>query len=67
VAEVERGVLGKRLRERIGDKTKLAGACDAFERERNRAKSGVNWRSTTANAPDQTEPALRNNGPVVNY
>jgi hypothetical protein len=50
VAEVELSVLGKRLRERVGDKARLAGACAAFERERNRAGAGVNWRFTTADA-----------------
>ena len=50
VAEVELSVLGKRLKERVGDKAKLAEACAAFERERNRAGKGVNWRFTTADA-----------------
>ena len=50
VAEVELSVLGRRLKERVGDKHKLADACDAFERERNRAKRGVDWRFTTAGA-----------------
>jgi hypothetical protein len=50
VAEIELSVLGKRLKERVGDKTQLAEACAAFERERNRAGSGVNWRFTTADA-----------------
>jgi hypothetical protein len=50
VAEVELSVLGKRLKERIGDKTKLADACAALERERNRAGAGVNWRFTTKDA-----------------
>jgi DDE superfamily endonuclease len=50
VAEVELSVLGKRLKERVGDKDKLADACAAFERERNRAGAGVNWRFTTADA-----------------
>lgn len=50
VAEVELSVLGKRLKERVGDKAALAGACAAFERERNRAGAGVNWRFTTADA-----------------
>jgi len=50
VAEIELSVLGKRLKERVGDKDKLTGACAAFARERNRSKSGVNWRFTTADA-----------------
>ena len=50
VAEVELSVLGKRLKERVGDKHKLADACGAFERERNRAKRGVDWRFTTDDA-----------------
>ena len=50
VAEVELSVLGKRLKERVGDKAKLTGACRAFERERNQSKSGVNWRFTTSKA-----------------
>ena len=50
VAEVELSVLGKRPRERVGDRAGLAGACAAFERDRNRAKAGVNWRFTTADA-----------------
>jgi hypothetical protein len=50
VAEVELSVLGKRLKERVGDKHKLADACGAFERERNRGKRGVDWRFTTDDA-----------------
>jgi hypothetical protein len=50
VAEVELSVLGKRLKERVGDKATLAEACAAFERERNGARAGVNWRFTTADA-----------------
>jgi len=50
VAEVELSVLGKRLKERVGDKRQLAGACAAFERERNRTGAGVNWRFTTDDA-----------------
>lgn len=50
VAEVELSVLGKRLRERVGDKGKLTDACRAFGRDRNRAKAGVNRRFTTADA-----------------
>lgn len=50
VAEVELAVLGKRLKARVGDKGELADACRAFERDRNRAKAGVNWRFTAANA-----------------
>lgn len=50
VAEIELSVLGKRLKERVGDKASLAGACAAFERERNRHKCGVNWQFTTADA-----------------
>jgi hypothetical protein len=50
VAEVELSVLGKRLKERVGDRRRLAEACSAFERERNRNKTGVNWRFTTADA-----------------
>jgi len=50
VAEVELSVLGRRLKERVGDKAKLAQACSSFERERNRAGAGVNWRFTTADA-----------------
>jgi hypothetical protein len=50
VAEVELSVLGKRLKARVGDKRKLAAACATFERERNRGRSGVNWRFTTADA-----------------
>ena len=43
-------MLGKRLKERVGDQTKLAEACAAFERERNRAGQGVSWQFTTADA-----------------
>jgi hypothetical protein len=50
VAEIELSVLGKRLKERVGDKAKLAAACHTFEKERNCSKAGVNWRFTTANA-----------------
>lgn len=50
VAEVELSVLGKRLKERGGDKANLAKACAAFERERNRAGKGVDWRFTTGDA-----------------
>jgi hypothetical protein len=50
VAEIELSVLGKRLKERVGDRSRLATACAAFERERNRAKAGADWHFTTANA-----------------
>ena len=50
VAEVELSVLGRRLKERVGDKGNLADACAAFARERNRAGAAVNWRFTTADA-----------------
>ncbi|CAA9228712.1 MAG: Mobile element protein [uncultured Acetobacteraceae bacterium] len=50
VAEVELSVLGKRLKERLGDRAALAGACAAFERERNRAGKGVDWQFTTEDA-----------------
>jgi DDE superfamily endonuclease len=50
VAEVELSVLGKRLKERVADKAHLADACRAFQRDRNRAKAGVNWRFTSADA-----------------
>jgi hypothetical protein len=50
VAEVELSVLGRRLKERVGDKARLAAACAAFERDRNRLGAGVNWRFTTADA-----------------
>jgi hypothetical protein len=50
VAEVELSVLSKRLKQRIGHKAKLAEACAAFERERDRAGAGVNWRFTTDDA-----------------
>ena len=50
VAEVELSVLGKRLKERLGDRAALADACAAFERERNRAGKGVDWQFTTEDA-----------------
>jgi hypothetical protein len=50
VAEIELSVLGKRLKERIGQKAKLADACAAFVCDRNRARAGVNWRFTTDDA-----------------
>ena len=50
VAEVELSVLGKYLKARVGDKAKLADACAAFARERNRAGRGVDWQFTTADA-----------------
>jgi hypothetical protein len=50
VAEVELSALGRRLKERVGDKARLAAACRAFQRDRNRAGAGVNWRFTTADA-----------------
>ena len=50
VAEVELSVLGRRLKERGGDKANLAKACAAFERERDRANKGVDWRFTTGDA-----------------
>jgi hypothetical protein len=50
VAEIELSVLGKWLKRRIGDKATLADACAAFERARNRARAGVNWRFTTDDA-----------------
>jgi hypothetical protein len=43
-------VLGKRLKERVRNKAKLAEACAALERERNRARAGINWRFTTVDA-----------------
>jgi hypothetical protein len=49
-AEIELSVLGKRLKKRGGDRDGLCNACTAFERDRNRSKSGVNWRFTTADA-----------------
>jgi hypothetical protein len=50
VAEVELSVLGRRTKERVGDKATLADACAAFERERNRSGKGVDWQFTTADA-----------------
>ena len=50
VAEVELSVLGKRLKQRVGDKATLADACAALERERNRAGKGVDWQFTTEDA-----------------
>jgi hypothetical protein len=50
VAEIELSVLGKRLKERVGDKASLTAACAAFERERNRACKGVDWQFTTDDA-----------------
>lgn len=50
VAEVELSVLGKRLKQRVGDRDRLSEASAAFQRDRNRAKAGVNWRFTTADA-----------------
>ena len=50
VAEIELSVLGKRLKQRVGDKDGLSAACAVFVRERNRGRSGVNWRFTTADA-----------------
>ena len=50
VAEVELSVLGRRLKQRIGDRANLADACAAFERDRNESGCGVNWRFTTADA-----------------
>ena len=50
VAEVELSVLGKYLKQRVGDKSELAGACAALERERNRAGKGVDWHFTTDDA-----------------
>ena len=50
VAEVELSVLGKRLKERVGDKAGLDAACAAFERERNRAGRGADWQFTTDDA-----------------
>ena len=50
MGEIELSVLGKRLKRRMGDKRKPAAACTSFARERNRSKSGVNWRFTTADA-----------------
>jgi hypothetical protein len=50
VAEVELSVLGRRLKERVGDKATLAAACAALERERNAAGKGVDWQFTTADA-----------------
>ena len=43
-------MLGKRLKERVGDKATLAEACAALERERNGAGKGVDWRLTTNDA-----------------
>jgi hypothetical protein len=50
VAEIELSVLGRRLKERLGDKATLADFCTAFERERNIARAGVNWCFTTIDA-----------------
>jgi hypothetical protein len=50
MAEIELSVLGRRLSERIGDKSSLAASCAAVERERNAAGKGVDWRFTTADA-----------------
>ena len=49
-AEIELSVLGKRLKQRVGDQGHLSDACAAFERDRNRSKSGVNWRFTATDA-----------------
>ena len=50
MAEVELSVVGRRLRERVGDKRTLAAVCRATERDRNAAGSTVDWRFTTADA-----------------
>jgi transposase len=50
MAEIELSVLGRRLSERIGDKSSLAASCAAVERERNASRKGVDWRFTAADA-----------------
>ena len=50
VAEIELSVVGRRLRERVGDRPSLAAACAAIERDRNATGSTVDWRFTTADA-----------------
>ena len=43
----------------LGDKGNLAAACAAFARDRNRSKSGVNSRFTTANARVKLKGCIR--------
>lgn len=51
VAEIELSVLARQcLDRRIESKEKLAAEMKAWEKERNEAKVGVNWRFTTADA-----------------
>jgi hypothetical protein len=50
VAEIELSVIGRRLRERVGDTAQLSQQIHAIERERNAAAKGVDWHFTTDQA-----------------
>lgn len=50
MAEIELSVLGKRLKQRVGQRERLAEVCRALARERNRSQAGVDWRFSTAEA-----------------
>jgi hypothetical protein len=50
VAEIELSVLGRRLKERVGDANELARQIQAIEQDRNAAARGVDWQFTTDQA-----------------
>ena len=50
MAEIEFSVVGKRLPDRVPDRTLLARHCDAIRKERNRQGSSVDWQFTTDKA-----------------
>ena len=50
VAEIELSVIGRRLRERVGDVAELNRQILAIEHDRNTATKGVDWHFTTDQA-----------------
>lgn len=50
VAEIELSVLGRRLKERVGNATELARQVETIEQDRNAAAKGTDWQFTTDQA-----------------
>jgi hypothetical protein len=50
VAEIELSVLGRRLKERVGNAPELVRQVEAIEQDRNAAAKGANWQFTTDQA-----------------
>ena len=50
VAEIELSVLGRRLKERVGNATELTRQIAAIEQDRNTAAKGADWQFTTDQA-----------------